>query len=129
MTSDIDTIHLSIVGQPADFNAANPAARKYNWPGTGQGVQMTLKFKSGSTIAYPPYDGLWGIFQFVAVGKRQGTLVEEPLVDSRGRPAHNAANNPPITVTFDIAATPADIRSRLFLRHELCGRSSKALVH
>lgn len=106
-TSDIDTIHLAIDGQPADFTAANSAARRYNWPGTGQGVQMTLKFKSGSTIAYPAYDGLWGIFQFVASGKRQGNLVEEPLVDNRGRPALNAATGQPITVTFEIAATPA----------------------
>ena len=106
LTSDIDTVHLAIDGQPVDFNAANSGAKKYNWPGTAQGVTMTLKFKSGSTIAYPAYDGLWGIFQFVAVGKRQGTLVEEPLVDSRGRPALNAANGQPITVTFDISATP-----------------------
>jgi type VI secretion system protein ImpL len=106
LTSDIDTIHLAIDGQPNDFNAANSGAKKYNWPGTAQGVMMTLKFKSGSTIAYPAYDGLWGIFQFVAVGKRQGNLVEEPLVDSRGRPALNAANGQPITVTFEISATP-----------------------
>jgi type VI protein secretion system component VasK len=106
-TSDIDTIHLSIDGQSTDFNAANSAAKHYDWPGSGQGVQMTLKFKSGSTISYPAYDGLWGIFQFVSNGKRQGTQVEEPLVDNRGRPALNAATGQPITVTFDISATPA----------------------
>ncbi len=119
ITSDIDTVHISIDGQSADFTAASSAAKKFSWPGTGQGVQMTLKFKSGSTIAYPTYDGLWGIFQFVAVGKRQGTMVEEPLVDSRGRPALNAANNSPITVTFDIAANPP-IFDRLYFAGMSC---------
>ncbi|HWC97725.1 MAG TPA: ImcF-related family protein [Candidatus Sulfopaludibacter sp.] len=110
LSSDIDTIHLSIDGQPGDFKAPNSVAKKYEWPGpaSGQGVQMTLKFKSGSAIAYPNYDGVWGIFQFVANGKHQGgSLVEEPLVDSRGRAALNAANGQPITVTFDISANPA----------------------
>jgi type VI secretion system protein ImpL len=107
MSSDIDTIHLAIDGKAADFRAPTPAAQKYEWPGISSGVEMTLKFKSGSTIAYPKYDGAWGIFQFVANGKRQGgTLVEEPLVDSRGRAALNAATGQPITVTFDISANP-----------------------
>jgi type VI secretion system protein ImpL len=107
MTPDIETIHLSIDGQPADFSGA-AAPKPYNWPGSGQGVQMSLKFKSGSSITYPAYDGLWGIFQFVASGKRQsGTLVEEPMVDSRGKAMLNTATGQPITVTLDIAATPA----------------------
>ncbi len=38
LTSDIDTVHLAIDGQPVDFNAANSGAKKYNWPGTAQGV-------------------------------------------------------------------------------------------
>jgi type VI secretion system protein ImpL len=108
LTSDLDTVHLVIDGQPADFNAANSAARRYNWPGSGQGVQLTLKLKSGSSITYPAYDGLWGIFQFVASGKRTGgTLVEEPMVDSRGKPMLDTATSHPITVTFDISASPA----------------------
>lgn len=107
LTADIDTVHLSIDGQPADFNAANSAARKYNWPGSPPGVQLTLKFKGGSPIGYPAYDGLWGIFQFVAIGKRTGgTLVEEPMVDSRGKPMTDAATSHPLTVTLDISANP-----------------------
>ncbi|SPE36531.1 ImcF domain protein [Candidatus Sulfopaludibacter sp. SbA3] len=104
ISSDIEDIHLSIDGQAGDFKGSNVAAKHYDWPGSAQGVQLSLKLKGGSSISYPAYDGLWGIFQFVASGKHTGgTLVEEPMV---GKPMLDTATGHPITVTFDISATP-----------------------
>jgi type VI protein secretion system component VasK len=106
LTPAMDTVHLSIDGTPVDFTAANSAAKTFTWPGNKQGVQMSLKFKGGSPIIYPGYDGLWGIFKFFSDGRPKGNSIEEPLVDRRGMVGTDGATSQPITVTFDVSANP-----------------------
>jgi type VI secretion system protein ImpL len=104
---DQESIQLGVDGQAADFTANNAAAKQFVWPGPGQGVQLTGKFKGGTTFTYPSYDGLWAVFQFVGdADKHIGQEIEMTLRSGKqGRPVLNPSGQP-VTVRFGVSANP-----------------------
>jgi type VI secretion system protein ImpL len=106
-TPEQDSIQLTVDGQPADFVAPNAPAKALVWPGPAQGVQLTGKFKGGTTFTYPNYDGLWAVFQFVGdADKHVGQEIEMTLRSGKqGRPVLNPAGQP-VTVRFVVSANP-----------------------
>jgi type VI protein secretion system component VasK len=98
---------MTIDGQAAEFTQANQAPKQFSWPGTGHGVQAQLSYR-GLTSPFPPYDGLWGIFQFVQdADVRQGARVDRFLKSGKGENrVRDPVTNQPITLTFDITASP-----------------------
>jgi type VI secretion system protein ImpL len=105
--TDTDRIKITIDGQSAEFSGT-PAAKNFVWPGSPQGVQLTVRVKGGTEYIYPSYDGLWSVFQFVGdADKRVGTMMEMTLrAGKTGRPVLNQANNQPVSVRLDMVATP-----------------------
>jgi type VI secretion system protein ImpL len=107
VSPDTESIKLTIDGQAVDFTGANSAAKTFAWPGVAHEARLSVKFKGGTEFPFPSYDGLWAIFQMVGdADKHQGSLVEMTLRSGRqGRPILNQAGQP-VTVRFEIAATP-----------------------
>ncbi len=107
MSSDEDSVAMTIDGQTATFTQANQAAKQFVWPGKSNGAQASVTFH-GATNDYPTYDGLWGIFKFVQdADKHTGTTVEMTLKAGRSnQPVLNKATGQPVTLRFDISATP-----------------------
>jgi type VI protein secretion system component VasK len=107
VSPDTDDIKLAIDGQSADFTGANSAAKNFVWPGAAHEAHLSVKFKGGTEFPFPSYDGLWAIFQMVGdADKHTGSLVEMTLRSGRqGRPILNPSGQP-VTVRFEIAATP-----------------------
>lgn len=107
VSPDTESIKLTIDGQTADFSGANSASKTFVWPGATHEAKLAVKFKGGTEFPFPSYDGYWAIFQMVGdADKHQGPLVEMTLRSGRqGRPILNPAGQP-VTVRFEIAATP-----------------------
>jgi type VI secretion system protein ImpL len=107
VSPDTESIKLTIDGQTADFSGANSASKTFVWPGAAHEAKLAVKFKGGTEFPFPSYDGYWAIFQMVGdADKHQGSLVEMTLRSGRqGRPILNPAGQP-VTVRFEIAATP-----------------------
>jgi type VI secretion system protein ImpL len=106
VSPDTDNIKLTIDGQSADFKG-NSGAKTFVWPGAAHEAKLSVKFKGGTEFPFPSYDGLWAIFQMVGdADKHTGALVEMTLRSGRqGRPILNPSGQP-VTVRFEIAATP-----------------------
>jgi type VI secretion system protein ImpL len=108
MGADEDTIKMTIDGQTVEFTQANQAPKQFTWPATAHGVQTSVKFKGTTPYAYPTYDGLWAVFQFVQdADKHVGSLVEMTLkAGKQGRTVNNEATGQPVTLRFEITANP-----------------------
>ena len=107
LAADQERIHLTIDGQSADF-VPNAPAKQFTWPGPAAGVQMSVKPKGGTENAYPTYDGLWAMFDFISdADSRLDALVVMTLKAGKsGRPVLNQATGQPITVRLEITANP-----------------------
>ncbi len=107
VSPDTESIKLTIDGQNADFTGANSAPKTFVWPGAVHEAKLSVRFKGGTEFPFPSYDGLWAIFQMVGDADRhQGSLVEMTLRSGRqGRALLNPAGQP-VTVRFEIVATP-----------------------
>jgi type VI secretion system protein ImpL len=108
MAGDQDSIKMTIDGQTVEFTSANQSPKQFVWPGAAHGVQASVKYKGGTPQSYPSYDGLWAIFQFVQdADTHTGQLVEMKLkAGKQGKLVTNEATGEPITLRFDINATP-----------------------
>lgn len=108
MNSGEDDIKMTIDGKTAEFTPATQTPQSFVWPGAAHGVQMSVRFKGGTPYAYPSYDGLWAIFQFVQDADRHtGTLVEMMLkAGKQGKTVNNEATGQPVTLRFQINANP-----------------------
>jgi type VI secretion system protein ImpL len=107
ISPDIEDIKFAIDGQSADFTSANSAAKNFSWPGATHEAHLSVKFKGGTELPFRSYDGLWAIFQMLDdADKHRGRLVEMTLRSGkRSSPLLNLAGQP-ITVRFEVAATP-----------------------
>lgn len=104
LTEDVQSLKLTIDGQSADFTASSPA-KHFTWQGSGpHGVQISGKYKGGSDFAYPSYDGLWAVFEWVAdADARQGSTLEWKLkAGKKDRPVLNPVTGQPVIVRFDL---------------------------
>jgi type VI protein secretion system component VasK len=108
MGNDEDSIKMTIDGQTVEFTAANQAPKQFVWPGPAKGVQTAVKFKGTTPYAYPTYDGLWAIFQFVQdADKHAGSLVEMVLkAGKQGKTVNLESTGQPVTLRFEISANP-----------------------
>jgi type VI secretion system protein ImpL len=108
MGNDEDSIKMTIDGQTVEFTAANQAPKQFVWPGAAKGVQTAVKFKGTTPYAYPTYDGLWAIFQFVQdADKHAGSLVEMVLkAGKQGKTVNLESTGQPVTLRFEISANP-----------------------
>jgi len=108
MGNDEENIKMTIDGQSVEFKSADQAPKQFTWPAAVHGVQTSVKYKGATPNAYPTYDGLWAIFQFVQdADKHVGSLVEMTLkAGKQGRTVNNEATGQPVTLRFEISANP-----------------------
>jgi hypothetical protein len=106
--SDEEDIKMTIDGQTVEFTQGSQGAKQLVWPGATHGVQTSVKFKGTTPYAYPSYDGLWAIFQFVQdADKHVGAMVEMTLkAGKQGRTVNLESTGQPVTLRFEISATP-----------------------
>jgi type VI secretion system protein ImpL len=103
---DVQSLHLEIEGQAADFTSAG-AVFRFNWPGAAvHGVRLNAKWKDGAGD-YPSYGGLWGLFEFFSEAdvapSGPGTTFGWMLRGGRqGRFVTSPATGQPRQVQFDV---------------------------
>ncbi len=109
---DLDSVNLTIDGQNAVFPGSGGTAKDFSWPGaSAHNVRLTVKMKGGNEHAYPGYDGLWAVFEFVTEADYQTT--GRPTVVRRdlgsGNPkrvTQDPITNKNVSVSFEIVADP-----------------------
>jgi type VI secretion system protein ImpL len=110
----VASLTMSIDGQPLTYNGGVAGFTPLTWPGTtAQGVKLTVKFSGGSQFAWPPYDGLMGVFRFFAdAAKWQKTggstfTIDESVLAQDGRAMTDPSTGKPVTVQFDLDTSGA----------------------
>ncbi len=107
VSPDTDDIKLAIDGQSADFTGANSAAKNFVWPGAAHEAHLSVKFKGGTRISIPQLRRLVG--HLPDRGRCRQAHRFAGGNDTALRPPGPARLNPsgqPVTVRFEIAATP-----------------------
>ncbi len=61
-SAGIQSMTLNIDGETLTYNGGSGAAKQFTWPGTQSGVQATYN----GTYGWARYQGLWGVFRFLA---------------------------------------------------------------
>ena len=105
-TESVSGLTMNIDGQTLNYTGGNSSFQQFSWPGTGQGVTLTVKIQGGSDLGFPSYAGTWGVFHFFADADKtvpNGSVynVEWVLRIAGGRPM-TAPNGKPVTVQFDL---------------------------
>jgi type VI secretion system protein ImpL len=108
LSPDMEKVALVIDGQNATFTGAAAAPKAFVWPGSAQGVQVTVTFQGGFQSAYPSLSGLWSVFKWMGeANRRNGSVVEwDFTAGTPPRPQRNPATGQPITIKFDVVANP-----------------------
>jgi type VI secretion system protein ImpL len=104
LSEDIASLKLTIDGQSAEFTAASPA-KAFSWQASGpHGVQLSGRFKDGTDLPYPTYDGLWSVFEWVSdADSQQGSTLEWKLkAGVRDRAVLSPVTGQPVVVRFNI---------------------------
>ena len=105
-TESVSGFTMNIDGQALNYTGGNSSYQQFSWPGTGQGLTLTVKISGGSDLTWPSYPGTWGVFHFFAdadktVPNGSSYTVETVLRAAGGRPV-TAPNGKPVTVQFDL---------------------------
>lgn len=105
LSDDIAALKLTIDGQSVEFTAAASSAKAFTWQAAGtHGVQLSGRFKDGTDLSYPTYDGLWSVFIFVGdADSQQGSTLEWKLKAGRnGRAVLSPVTGQPVVVRLNI---------------------------
>ncbi len=104
-TESVTGFTMNIDGQSLNYTGGNSSFQQFSWPGTSQGVTLTVKIQGGSELSWPAYPGTWGVFHFFQDAdktQQNGSVYNvEWVLRVAGRPM-NAPNGKPITVQFDL---------------------------
>jgi type VI secretion system protein ImpL len=104
LSDDLASLQVTIDGQTAEFVPGSPA-KSFTWQASGaHGVQLSGKYKDGTSLAYPTYDGLWAVFEWVGdADLQQGSTFEWKLkAGNRDRPVLSPVTRQPVVVQFSI---------------------------
>jgi type VI secretion system protein ImpL len=119
-TESVTGLTMNIDGQALNYTGGNSSFQQFTWPGSAQGVTLTVKIAGGSDLGFPNYSGTWGVFHFFADAdktQQNGSVynVEWVLRVAGGRPV-TAPNGKPVTVQFDLdtLGTPAILQKGYF---------------
>ncbi len=109
-TESVTGLTLNIDGTELVYTGGNTSYQQFAWPGSGQGVTLSLKLAGGAPLSLPPYTGTWGVFHFFAeVDKFVQNGSKYSIVKyltSGGRPMLDP-NGKPVTVQFDLDTSGA----------------------
>lgn len=108
LTGVNQVISLSIDGQTLNNSPGKGATQEFTWPGTPPaGAGLTVKF-GGDTFQWPRYDGLWGVFGFLADSEEKAQISSSVYrlqwsmrTNRAGRQVTTAAGQP-VSVRFDL---------------------------
>jgi type VI secretion system protein ImpL len=114
LSADMDSITLTVDGQTQTFTAP-AAAKTFEWPGTAQGEQISVRFRgSGDPFGVDEHTGRWAIFRFVDDAETHtGSRIETTFRYGRA--------NSPITHNGQPVKLRMDISPQIFDRGYFAG--------
>lgn len=106
VTADMDKVTLAIDGQSGVFTSTTQ--KNYTWPGTPPGTVLTITYKGGFQAQVTSLPGLWSVFHFVSEANHRNGLTIDWVATAGNppRPQMNPTTSQPITIRFNIGATP-----------------------
>ncbi|HEY1206013.1 MAG: ImcF-related family protein [Bryobacteraceae bacterium] len=107
------TISITLDGQTFTNSSGKVASKQFVWPGNPPGEKMDVTFGS-ETVHWPPFDGLWGTFEFFGDADERAGHLEWTLRTGQSNRMVTTASGQPVMVRFDLDMSPPVFRKGYF---------------
>jgi type VI protein secretion system component VasK len=113
LTGTNQSISITLDGQTFTNSSGKTASKPFVWPGNPAGAKMDVQF-GGDTFRWPPFDGLWGTFEFFGDAEERAGHLEWALKTGKSERMVTTATGQPVLVRFDLDMSPPVFRKGYF---------------